>query len=114
MEWLDTESRIIDKLQVMLSHGGHPLHQGYVAGYVSIFLNAHRIGAPRGDHLFEVLQARGAMQDKLTQVNLPALCEAWSHWWVLMDECMRRDLLSLGPREPYDDFQGKPGPVAPR
>ena len=54
------------------------------------------------------------MDDKLTQVNLPALCEAWSHWWVLMDECTRRDLLTLGPREPYDDFQGRPAPVVSR
>lgn len=110
MEWLATESRIMDKLQVMLSHGGHPLHAGYVAGYVSLFLNAYKLGGPKGDHIFDVLQARGASEDKLAQVNLPALCEAWSHWWALLDECLRRQMLTLGPRGPYDDFVPRPGP----
>ena len=104
MEWLDSEAKILDKLQVLLFNGGHPLKGGYVSGYASLFVNAYKLGSPKGEHIFEVMRERGAMEDHHAEINVPALCEAWSHWWALMDDCLRRQMLTLGPRGPYDDF----------
>ena len=110
MQWLETEGAIIDKLHTLLTHSGHPLQAGYLAGYVSLFLNAYKLGGPRGEHLYDVLEARGLMQDHHAEINLPALCEAWSHWWALLDDGLRRDLLTLGPRGPYDDLAPRAAP----
>jgi hypothetical protein len=52
------------------------------------------------------------MQDPHAEINLPALCEAWSHWWLLLDDGLGRNLLTLGPRGPYEDFAPKKASLA--
>jgi hypothetical protein len=102
--FLSTQDEILNDLEQQLFQHGHPMQVGYRDNYVRLFLNARAIGGPYGDQIRDVMNARDTGNNEHARINVPALCEAWTAWWQLLDTALPIQLLTLGPREPFEDF----------